>query len=203
MATIDWPTLRCFVPRNVVVGVRAPKAAWAAFFTGDMQTQSHLADRLVLTLELPACDPDNGALREAWVNELVSTGDWVRLGHLVRPMPRGTLRGAPTVAVSALAGARTLQLQGVVGDTLLGGDVLGSGAQLLPVAYAGATANGAGVLSVRMQVPLRRPLVAGAAVAWQAPFGTFQLLASELDVGYGKGCWQQAITLPFREVFAI
>lgn len=43
---------------------------------------------------------------------LASTGDWVRLGHFLRPVPLGDLRGAPFVFSSAAAGARSLVIQG-------------------------------------------------------------------------------------------
>ena len=43
---------------------------------------------------------------------------------------------------AASAGARTLVVQGVAGDTLLGGDMLGVNGQLVMTGYTGAVANG-------------------------------------------------------------
>lgn len=205
MATLDWPSLPAFAPRGqdgFTIGVAAPKARWAALYTGDSSTNSHLADRLRITLQLPPCAPAAANLREAFILGLVSTGDWVRLGHLLKWEPMGTLRGSPTVAAVAAAGARSFTLQGPANATLLGGDMLGVGNQLLPVAYQGAVANGLGVMVVPLSVPLRRPLGAGQAVVWQQPLGTFELLSSQVDMGYGRGRWQRPLTLPFKEVFA-
>lgn len=200
MATIDWPALPCFRPRSVDWWVQSPKARFQAFYTGQEQSLSHLADRLRCTIELPPCSPAEGALREAWVQDLVSAGHTVRLGHLVRPEPLGSLRGLPTVAAPAAAGARTVQVQTTPGATLLGGDVLGVAQQLLLVAFAGAVANGTGLAVVPLQRPLLNPLVAGAAVAWQAPVGLWQLQVQQLAMGYGRAAWQRALAIPLREV---
>lgn len=201
MATINWPTSAAFVPREVTWGARVPKSRWAGFFTADEQSISHLADRIALTLDLRPCNPAEGAEREALFTELVSAGHFVRLGHPLRPEPLGTLRGTPTVAATAAAGVRTVQVQGLAGDTLKGGDILSVGNQLLPVAYAGSVANGAGLLVVPLQLPLRVAVAAAAAVAWQAPTGLFQLVPPQLDFSYGRGQWQRGISLAFRERF--
>lgn len=112
MAIWDWPAAAGFAPREVQVGVRTPKAGWQAAFSGDRTRLSHLGDRLRMTLRLPGCTPAEGAVREAFVTELVSAGHQVRLGRLDRPAPAGTLRGSPVVAVDAPAGARSVQVSG-------------------------------------------------------------------------------------------
>lgn len=201
MATIDWPTTGAFRPREVTLGVDVPKAAWSGFFTLNSQTISHLADRLTLSLELPPCSPQEAGDREAGFLDLVSNGHLVRLWHMARPEPQGTMRGSPTVAVSAIAGARQMQVQSVPGVTVLAGDVLGVGNQLLPVGPGGAMANGVGVLTVPLSLPLRQGLASGAAVIWQAPRGVFQLVQSSLQVTYGRAAWQRPVSLAFREFF--
>lgn len=197
---LDWPEGTAWWPRDVQVGVRAPKAAWESPFTEQRQSISHLADRLRLTLELRPCSPEEAGEREAFINSLISQGAWVRLWHMIRPTPLGTLRGAPTIASSAAAGVRTVAVQGVGGDTLRPGDVIGAGGVLLPVGLGGAVANGLGVLTVPLQLPTRTALAAGAPVVWLQPTGTFELTVNELAVGYGRGRWQRAVALPFREV---
>ena len=131
MATIDWPAGQAYQPRALRFGVASPKSGFGAFFTGQRQVISHLADRLRCTVTLPPCGPDDGQRREAFFMSLVSTGDWVRLQHMHRSEPLGTLRGLPTVATSALAGARTLRLNTTPGATLEGGDLVGTGGQLI------------------------------------------------------------------------
>ena len=199
MATINWPTAPAFVPRALRFGASTPKSAFGAFFTGQVQSVGHLADRLRCTISLPPCDAVAGQAREAFFLGLASTGDWVRLQHLHRSEPLGTLRGLPTVAANALAGARTLLVQTTAAVTLVGGDMLGTGNQLLMTGYDGALANGVGVISMPLVLPLALPVTAGAVVTWQAPVGTFQLAADAVGVDYGRGRWQAAIDLTFMQ----
>lgn len=199
-STINWPADRAFAPRRLTWGASTPKSSWTAFFIGRVQSVSHLADRLRCTVTLPPCGPVDAGRREAFFMELASTGNWVRLGHPQRQAPQGTLRGTPTVASNAAAGARTLSVQGLAGDTLLAGDPLGAGGYLMLTGYAGAVANGSGVLTVPLVLPLRAALSAGAAVTWQAPTTTWQLEPDLLDLGYGRALWQEAVDVPLREV---
>jgi hypothetical protein len=201
MATVDWPTSPAFRAREITLGVDVPKSAWSGFFTANSQSISHLADRLTLSLELPPCTPQEAGEREAGFLDLVSQGHQVRLWHMARPEPQGTLRGAPTVAAAASAGARQVLVQSVPGATLLAGDLLGVGNQLLPVGPAGAVANGVGLLTVPLSLPLRVSLASGAAVIWQAPRGLFQLVQSSVALTYGRAAWQRAVSLAFREFY--
>lgn len=200
MATWDWPSLDAFVPREVVIGARVPKTRFDAFFTGTQQTISHLADRYRATVRLPACTPEEGFVREAFFTEVVSAGHHLRLGHPAQFQPRGTLRGTLTVQAPAAAGARTLVIQGGTpgAGTLLGGDVLAAGDQLLQCGWQGATASG-GVLTLPMVLPLRRALAAGTAVAWLQPRARWQLLAEQVDLTYRRGRWQQPVELMLVE----
>lgn len=202
MATIDWPAGPAFQPRALRFGASTPKSGFGAFFTGQRQVISHLADRLRCTISLPPCGPDDGQRREAFFMGLVSTGDWVRLQHMHRSEPLGTLRGLPTVATAALAGARTLRLNTTPGATLEGGDLLGTGGQLVMAAYSGAVADGSGLLVLPLALPLVLPVSVGAAVLWQAPTSTFQLMLDEVGVDYGRGRWQAALELPFLQAVA-
>lgn len=113
MATLDWPTAEPFRPQSAVPGMRAPKAAFRHVYTGDRDTLSHLADRLRLQVVLPPCDNAGGADRKAFVEHLVSSGDWVRMAVQHQLENRGTFSGSPTVAAAASAGARSIQLAGV------------------------------------------------------------------------------------------
>ncbi len=202
MATVDWPTGSAFQPERMKLSASVAKSAWSAFFTGQVQSISHLADRLTCTVMLPPCSQSDAALREAFFMGLVSTGDWVRLGMKQRPTPLGTLRGTPTVAANASAGARTISVQTTAGATLLGGDALGADDQLLMAAYAGATADGSGVMSLPLVLPLRVALTSGDSLTWQSPTGLWQLAVDQIDFGYFSWQMQDALEIPLREVFA-
>lgn len=201
MATIDWPTGRAFSPARLKFGVSTPKAAWAAPFTGQTQTISHLADRLICTVTLSPCTQDEAGQREAFFMGLASTGDWVRLGLRQRPNPLGTLRGSPTVAADAAAGARTVSVQTTAGATMLAGDALGTNGQLLLTAHAGATANGSGAMSLPLTLPLRAALSSGASLTWSSPTATWQLAADQMDFDYFSFQMQDGFDVMLREVY--
>ena len=201
MSTVNWPADRAFAPRTMRFGATTPKSGWQAFFTGQVQSISHAAERLRCTLVLKPCNLVDAGRREAFFMALARSGDWVALGHVRRPIPQGTLRGTPTVASSAVAGATTLSVQTTAGATLLAGDILGGGGQLLMTGYAGATADGSGVLSMPLVLPLRAAISSPAALTWNAPTATWQLEVESLDVDYTPGRWQDAIEIPLREAY--
>lgn len=202
MSILAWPSERCFGPKAFTWGASTPKSGYGSFFSGQTQSVSHLADRLRATVTLAPCSPLEGARREAFFMEVISAGHWLSVHHLERPNPNGTLRGTPTVAVTAAAGARTLQVQGEVGDTLLAGDPLGAdGGLLLLTGYAGAVADGAGVLTVPLVLPLRQQLTAGAGLTWLQPVAHFQIPANQSAFQYGRAAWQAALDLTLVEVY--
>lgn len=201
MATVDWPTERAFAPTGLKIGASTPKSAWSAPLTGQTQSISHLADRLMCTISLPPCTRDEAGQREAFFMSLASKGDWVRLGMKNRPVPRGTLRGTPTAAASGAAGAYTLSVQTTAGATMIGGDALGINGQLLLTAYAGVTANGSGVMSLPLVLPIRAAISNGAALTWNAPTATWQLAADSIDFGYSSYSLQDAMQVVLREVY--
>lgn len=204
MAVLDWPTTAEFRPAAVRWGVVTPKSAWRAFYTGQRQSVSHLADRLRCTLWLPLVrDPAALARREAFFAGLSSTGDWVRLMRFDRLAPNGTARGTVTMLSTAAAGARTIALTGITPvstGTLLAGDVLGTGGNLLMVS-ATATANASGQMAaVSLVTPLLAAASVGAAVTWNQPTGQFELVGEDPTVEHGPGGVQAALQLDFSQV---
>lgn len=203
MSTVDWPAGRHFTPAGLTVGVKASSSSWSAFFTGQTQSVSHDASRLRFSMTLPPCRAAAAAEREAFLMQLVTRGDWVNLGHIVRPVPLGTMRGTPTVSANAAASATAVSIQSTASATLLAGDVLKANGQLLVVGYGGGTANGSGVfVDLPLAVPLRKALTAGQSVTWDAPTATFQLVGSEYGLDYRAPLLQMGVTLEFLEVFA-
>ena len=87
------------------------------------------------------------------------------------------------------------------GATLLGGDILGVDGQLLMTAYAGATANGSGVLSMPLVLPLRAAMSSGAALTWSSPTTTWQLAVDQIDLEYFAPRLQDGVEVPLREVY--
>lgn len=202
MATLDWPNLEGFRPAALSWGVVPSRSAWAAFLTGQRQQVTHQADRLRVSMTLPACTPLTAAKREAFLLALLRSGDWVRLYHFVRPAPNGTMRGTPTITSNASAGATSIAITTTAGATLLGGDLIGVGSQLMQIGYAGATANGGGAMTAPLMLPLRAALTAAQSVVWDRPTATFQLDVGSIDLEYStRGALQGAVDLTFTEVF--
>lgn len=200
---IDWPATASFVPRDVRFGAATPKSAFAGFYTGQVQSVGHLADRLRCTLTLPPCGPVEGQQREAFFLGLASTGDWLRLGHQHRIEPAGNARGALVTSAAAVAGARTLNLAGATaGANLLrysgfeldtNGDGLADGLTLDTGGVTGTItcSRGTGLASTYMQQIAASALAAGAvagarfAATGPAPFAGQQVAVS-IDVnGWG------------------
>lgn len=121
MATIDWPTtLQGFYPSRMTWGASTPKTSWASPYSGQVQSISHAGDRLRCVIDLPPLkDPAAAAVREAFFMGAYSSGDWLRVPHFLRSVPRGTLRGLPKVNANTAAGARTLVLKDAGANRLL------------------------------------------------------------------------------------
>jgi hypothetical protein len=201
-STISWPPGREFTPARMSWGAISSRSAWAAVYTGQTQRLTHLADRLRVSLELPpALEPQAGA-REAYFMAASAAGNWIRLGHFLRPVPLGTLRGAPTVAVAAAAGARQITVNTTAGATLQAGDVLGFNGQLIQCGYGGAVADGGGTMLMPLVLPLRRALAATSALVWSAPTGAFQILSLDPTFAYSPGRVQAGLMVELAEVYA-
>lgn len=121
-----------------------------------------------------ALDNEQAALWTSLLFALDGRVNLLAVHHILRPVPRGTLRGAPTLSSSAAAGAETMTLStGQPGATLLRGDWIGvnqggTNRQLLHV-QADAIANGSGVMTVTFRNRLRVALGAGSTVVWDKP----------------------------------
>lgn len=90
----------------------------------------------------------------------------------VRLVPRGTLRGTPTLAATATAGATSLSVtSSTSGQTVLAGDLLqvgsGFGTSQLVEVKADATLSPTG--TVQICAPIRKTIASGAAITWDRP----------------------------------
>jgi len=139
------------------VRILAPSRWYAAIVCPDYLTSAEAAVWRDLILRL-----------QGRVNQLA-------VWDMANPLPRGTMRGTPTLNSSAAAGATTLSINGGVGQagtTLLTGDWIGVGSgstRQLVAAAADATANGTGVISVTISQPMRVAQAGGATVTLDRP----------------------------------
>lgn len=86
--------------------------------------------------------------------------------------------------------------------TLLAGDYIGVGGNLLCVDVDGATANDRGEMTVPLSVPLQKALSVSAAVTWAAPTGVWELDDAGLQLDYSAGNLQAGFAIPIRQVVA-
>lgn len=139
------------------------------------------------------------AKQAAFVESLEGGANRLRMWHLARPRPYGTITGTPSVQAAANAGARSITLLTDPGVTLEMGDLFGVGGQLLRAASR-ARSSGAGVMTVALTRPMRADVLIGAAVTLERPSALW-VLATDDDVRtdtYRLG-YSPEIELTFQE----
>lgn len=150
--------------------------------TGDMAVRVGPPPRWSISIVAPeAMEISSATAWEALLMQLDGSLNVLAAWDVMRPVPRGTARGAIELAAPAAAGATTLQVSGATAatgtPTLLAGDWLqvGSGlgtSQLVKVVADVALSGGAGAVAVR--APLRRAYTGGTVVTWDKPLCYFR-----------------------------
>lgn len=125
-------------------------------------------------LAFPPCDYRDAAALEAFLASF-GAGDVLQLGHPVRPVPGGSMRGAPTVSGLHAAGARSVLISATNGATLRAGDLLGILGRLYMV--AAPVTFGAVATAVSIAGGLQGDVPGATAVAWDRPATTWRRLA--------------------------
>lgn len=152
---------------------------------GSEQVVDILNDRWIVMVSIPMRRHTNAAAVEAFLASFRGMVNTVNLWHFVRPQPRGTMRGTPTLSAAASQGAASLSITTTAGATLLAGDMIGVGGLLLQV-QSDAAADGAGAMTVTLVNRIRTALASGAGVTWDKPTAPFRKL-SDSGVMYVPG----------------
>lgn len=194
MSSIAWPA--GVEPSGCRFVLSVNQRVHSSPFGGAEQTIDMLNDRWLCTLDLPARRPDRGAALEAFIASMRGLTNTTPLFHFRRRVPRGTMRGTPTLEAAALQGASSISVTAT--GTLLAGDMLGCGGLLLMVASDCAASGG--IITVPLVNRLRTALADNAAVTWNAPTAPFRLLNGPA-VQYRPRV-AEAITLEFSEAIA-
>ena len=168
---------------------------FASPFGGSEQVLDLLNDRWEATFSVPPRIFPEAAALEAFIASFRGMSNTLAIYHLLRPQPRGTMRGSPT-AQAAAAGAGSLTISTTAGATLFAGDMIGVGGLLLQVA-ADAAADGSGAMPVQIVNRLRGGFAAGTPVVWDRPTAPFRL-ASKPVVQFVPG-YAQGVTFDFVE----
>lgn len=183
MAIFDFPV--DLMPSTFEWGSDKAAVQHTSPFTRAVESVEFPGERWRVGLGMPTWRASNpkAALAEAFFGRLAGGSERVRLWHLRRPQPLGTLRGAPTLAAPAVRG--DLQLLIATTGSLRAGDLVGCGGQLFQC-FADCAAV-AGVLTVPLVQRVRAGLGNGAAVTWDRPTALFVMPATASAAGYRPG----------------
>jgi hypothetical protein len=152
MSIVTWPA--SLYPATARLTLQTNQRVHASPFGGSEQAVDMLNDRWLMAIEFPTRKARYGAAVEAFIASLRGQSNTVGLWHFMRPAPRGTMRGTPTLPSGASQGAGSIVIQ------------------------SDATANGSGVLTATLVNRLRIALSGGAAVSWDRPTTQFRLLST-------------------------
>lgn len=119
MSTIDWP--EALIPQTCQLVLRKAGTSFASPFNGSHQALDFLAERWVLSVNLAQMSARNPRGVGSFCNRLAGGVERVRGWHFGhnRGVPRGTLRGTPSLGVAAARGDSQLTLAGAIGTNLM------------------------------------------------------------------------------------
>lgn len=180
-------------------------------YTQTVQTLDLLGERWTISMDIPpTTDLIASAGREAFFDRLKGSSNTITIGHQKLLVPQGTLRGtipatwknssaatatwknASAVTATWMAGnpvisgdiaqlANTGAIRTVPGNTLLAGDMLGFGGQLVRI-MLNTVADGTGLMPIEFQPRARQAIPNGTQVFWNAPTASFILKPGTVNV---------------------
>lgn len=190
-----------WIPQTMEMALVPNTRVHASPYTRGVQVVDLLGERWRMAFELPSRKHASAAAVEAFLARLLGMRHEVLLWHFVRPVPRGTMRGAPVLSGAVAQGAQSLPITTTAGATVRAGDMLGAGGQLF-MAAADATANGSGAITVATCNRARASIASGSAVTWSKPTAAFRLTStSGVPVAYRPGA-MQSLQVEFMESWA-
>jgi hypothetical protein len=166
MSTFVWPSAWC--PQSVEMALVPNTRVHTSPYTQDVQVIDLIGERWRIAFTLPGGQHYKGAAIEAYFARLRGRSNRVALPNFLRMRPRGTLHGSPTLYSAVAKGAQSITLQTTPGATLLAGDTLGIGDQLLMIAED-AVANGSGLLFAYLSNRVRTAQSSGFPAVWDRP----------------------------------
>lgn len=180
MADITWPSSgRAFAPEAYDEGVE-----WDVEIShsrnGKIFTRALPGARWTATLRIAddvvAYMTDRGQL-EALLMQLRGGANRLLLWNLIRPVPRGTISGTPTVSGAVAAGATSCSITGTAGQTWLRGDrfAFGAGGQRVMAVNDGTLPG-----TLQFEPQLRAAVSNGTALVWDKPTTRYVLRNPEM-----------------------
>lgn len=200
MAVIDLPA--GLQPGVASFSLLKAGAQFASPLNGTINAIDFVAERWTTNFTTPPQPTDLAGQIEAFGNFMSGGVNYVRLRHPTRPVPRGTMRGAPVVQANANRGANFFSLGNCGANaTLKAGDMIKitEAEQLFQVAFD-AQANSGGFMDVYTLNRARIDIAAGSAVEWNQPKVTFLCPAMQHEVVFRPGI-VEALSLDLVEVW--
>lgn len=142
--------------------------------------------RVSLTLK-PRRSRDGG-VSEGFFEGLAGGEDTVSLYHWLRQVPRGTMRGSPTVETAMVRGDQTIKI--TTAGTLLAGDLFKVGNVVYKTRYDCAPSSG--VLTVPITAHVRVAAAVSDGVTWNRPTIKCVLAAMSHSSSYRPGAMEGA-----------
>ncbi|MGL4576779.1 MAG: hypothetical protein ACRCV9_18470 [Burkholderiaceae bacterium] len=200
MAVYSWPDN--LIPQVASLTLRKLSSQFASPLNGTLQTMSYVGEQWILSVSLPPKINADAGVCEAFWMRLSGGVDRVRAWHFAtKGVPRGTLRGSPTLAFGVSRGATSITINNVggvgSGATLLAGDMIGLPGHLFMVAENCAESGGAIVVPLVNRV--RSSIAGNSAVAWNRPTAEFILPGDATSVR--RPGYQEGIALDLEEQF--
>lgn len=194
---MDWPT--SVKVQNCSIGFKKLSVGFRSMLNGTPQNVELPGGRWALSLTLVPVGINSAGEIESLLNYLAGGVNTVYCWHFARPVPRGTMRGSPTVNGGVTRGATSIAITTQAGYTLKKGDMFGAGSQLFET-FADATADGNGAITVQITNRVRATISNGAAVTWDRPKAQFACMADTNPVAYSS-MLQEAAALELEEVW--
>lgn len=191
MTTISYPTSRIFVPSDLTVGLRRNITASRNPLTRRRKRIEYPGALWEWTLLFTPHSHAERAEIEAFWNWASDVDNVIALWHLVRPVPRGTLRTNTTTAGAASEGASTISINATTGLTLLPGDMFSvalsaGGTQLVQIRSA-VTSVSSVMSAAAFLPPLVGDVASGAAVTVVKPTTLFAPEEPFVPMQYSPG----------------
>lgn len=135
--------------------------------SGSISTYSLPGARWMATISFPI-DQESGKRPriEALLASLRGGANRLSAPHFGRPIPNGSLRGTPSLAVQVLANQSTLSLKNCNGD-LKAGDLIGLPGQVVMIESPAVPVSGA--MTVQINPPTRAQHAVNTPIAWSRP----------------------------------
>ena len=200
MTTYTYPSTSQFRPQGFDIGLRSSVIVSTSSLNGSTQTVEISGPRWVCSLHYGSQSLGDRAAVEGFWSAVRGQVNRVSLWHLSRPAPRGTMRGSPVLTSAVAVGDTSIAITTTAYATLLSGDMIGVGAQILQVT-ADATATAGGALTVSVSPPARSIVSGASSVVWDKPSAVFLMSQRELIMPYDGAALAAPFSVDLMEIW--